>query len=172
MNADEVYKIGRLGKPHGVKGEITFMFDDDIFDRADNDYLVLDIDGILVPFFIDEYRFKSNETALVKFEDIDTQEAARELTGTTVYFPRHLADDTDDQLSWARIVGFALRDTASDTVVGTIASVDDSTINLLFEVTTPDGRDILIPAHEELIEYADADAHELGLRLPEGLLSL
>ena len=35
IREDDVYKIGRLGKPHGVKGEITFMFDDDIFDRTD-----------------------------------------------------------------------------------------------------------------------------------------
>ncbi|MFC2264720.1 MAG: 16S rRNA processing protein RimM, partial [Prevotella conceptionensis] len=31
--ADNFYKIGKLGKPHGVKGEISFHFDDDIFDR-------------------------------------------------------------------------------------------------------------------------------------------
>ena len=50
----DVYKIGRLGKAHGVKGEVSLQFDDDIFDRVDADYLVLDVDGILVPFFIEE----------------------------------------------------------------------------------------------------------------------
>ena len=55
IKAEEVYKIGRLGKAHGVKGEVSFQFDDDIFDRVDADYLVLDIDGILVPFFMEEY---------------------------------------------------------------------------------------------------------------------
>ena len=53
IKAEEVYKIGRLGKAHGVKGEVSFQFDDDIFDRVDADYLVLDIDGILVPFFME-----------------------------------------------------------------------------------------------------------------------
>ena len=47
IKPEEVYKIGRLGKAHGVKGEVSFQFDDDIFDRVDADYLVLDIDGIL-----------------------------------------------------------------------------------------------------------------------------
>jgi ribosomal 30S subunit maturation factor RimM len=32
--------IGRLGKPHGVKGEVTFQFDDDVFVRTEADYLV------------------------------------------------------------------------------------------------------------------------------------
>ena len=46
-----------------------------------NKYLVLDIDGILVPFYLEEYRFKNDENVLVKFEDIDTQEQARNYTG-------------------------------------------------------------------------------------------
>ena len=44
---EDVYRIGRIGKPHGVGGELSFMFDDDVFDRCDAEYLVLDIDGIL-----------------------------------------------------------------------------------------------------------------------------
>ena len=48
IKKETVYKIGKIGKPHGVDGEVSFHFDDDIFDRVDADYLILDIDGILV----------------------------------------------------------------------------------------------------------------------------
>ena len=41
IRRDEVYKIGKLGKPHGVKGEITFAITDDVFDRVDAEYLYL-----------------------------------------------------------------------------------------------------------------------------------
>ena len=85
------------------------MFDDDVFDATDCDYLVLDMEGILVPFFLEEYRFKSNETALVKFEGIDSQERARELTSHKVYFPRHLAEE-QESASWAEIIGYRLID--------------------------------------------------------------
>ena len=50
------------------------MFSDDVFDRVDAEYVVLMLDGILVPFFFEEYRFRTDETAIVKFCDIDTQE--------------------------------------------------------------------------------------------------
>ena len=60
IRQDDVYKIGRLGKPHGIHGELSLQFADDVFDRTDADYLILDVDGILVPFYIDEYRFRSN----------------------------------------------------------------------------------------------------------------
>lgn len=36
---EDVYRIGRIGKPHGVGGELSFMFDDDVFDRCDAEYL-------------------------------------------------------------------------------------------------------------------------------------
>ena len=152
IRRDEVYKIGKLGKPHGVKGEITFAITDDVFDRVDAEYLVLDIDGILVPFYLEEYRFKNDENVLVKFEDIDTQEQARNYTGCEVFFPRHLSDSDGENMTWAEIIGFQLVDAVTGKVVGTLDRVDDSTLNLLFEVTTPEGDDLLIPASNDLIE--------------------
>ena len=168
IRQEEVYKIGKLGKAHGVKGEISFLFDDDVFDRTEADYLVLDLDNILVPFFIEEYRFKTDDNALMKFEGIDTQERARELTGCDVYFPRELAETDEEHLSWAAIRGFELIDANTGKSAGRIASVDDATINILFELE--DGK--LIPASEELITNVDTKKQQIFINLPEGILEL
>lgn len=168
IKESDVYKIGRLGKPHGVRGEVSFQFADDIFDRTDCDYLILSIDGILVPFFFEEYRFHGAETALVKFCDIDTQEQAANLTGCDVYFERSLADNDNENLSWAQIVGFSLVDGNSGKAIGRIASVDDSTANILFCLDD----DRLIPASEELIEEVDVNGQRIVVNLPEGLMDL
>ena len=168
IKQEEVYKIGRLGKSHGVRGEVSFLFDDDVFDRVDADYLILDIDGILVPFFIEEYRFRSDTTALMKLEGIDSQERARELTGCDVYFPRNLAASDDDSISWSAIVGFDIIDASTDKSVGRIASIDDSTLNILF--CLEDGH--LIPASEDLITQIDQQARTITMHLPAGLLDL
>ncbi len=172
IKREDVYKIGRIGKPHGVSGEVSFMFDDDVFDRTDADYLILDIDGILVPFFIEEYRFKGSETSIMKFCDIDTQEKAAELTGCEVYFPRHIADEDDDNVSWAEIIGFTLTDSETGETVGRIVHVDDATINILFSVETPGGDEILIPASDELINDVDKQHRTITMAVPEGLLDL
>lgn len=172
IRRDDVYKIGKLGKPHGVKGEITFAITDDVFDRVDADYLVLDIDGILVPFYLEEYRFKNDDNVLVKFEDIDTQEQVRAYTGCEVYFPRHLSDSNEENMSWAEIIGFQLVDAVSGRVVGTIDHVDDSTLNLLFEITSPEGEALLIPANNDLIEEVDIEKKMIRMAIPEGLLEL
>ena len=168
IRQEDVYKIGRLGKTHGVKGEVSFQFDDDVFDRVDCDYLVLDVDSILVPFFIEEYRFRSDSVALVKFGDIDTQQRAAELTGCDVYFPRALTDSDEGCMSWAEIVGYGIVDASTGRTVGKIASIDDSTINILF--CLEDGT--LIPASEELITDIDQENRIITIDIPEGLLEL
>lgn len=168
IKQEEVYKIGRLGKSHGVKGEISFQFDDDIFDRVDAEYLVLDIDGILVPFFMEEYRFRNDTVCLVKFCDIDTQQRAQELTGCDVYFPRALAEEGEEMPSLASLVGLCIIDTSSKKTVGRIAAIDDTTQNILFELE--DGT--LIPASDELIESININKKEIIMNIPNGLLDI
>lgn len=162
----DVYKIGRVGKPHGVKGEVQVQIDDDVFDRVGADYLVLRIDGILVPFFMEEYRFKSDEIALVTFCDMDSAEKVRELTGCEVFFPRSLADEAEHDLTYAELVGYELTDSNTGKTVGTIEAVDDATENILFELDNG----LLIPAPEELIEEVDTECRKVTVAVPEGLL--
>lgn len=169
IKEEEVYKIGKLGKAHGVKGEIQLQFDDDVFDRVEAEYLILRLEGIMVPFFMEEYRFKSDEVALVKFDGIDTQERARQLTGTEVFFPRELADgDESDELSYAQLVGFTLVNDADSKEVGTIAFIDEQTMNIMFELE--DGT--LIPASEELITDIDTENKKITVDIPQGILDL
>jgi len=168
IKREEVYKIGRLGKAHGVKGEVTFQFDDDIFDRIDTEYLVLDVDGILVPFFMEEYRFRNGYLAYVKFCDVDTQQRASELTGCDVYFPRALAEAEDETPILEMLVGFTIVDASNGSPVGTITAINSQTANVLFELE--DGR--LIPASDELIMNIDTEHEQIVVDIPEGLLEL
>lgn len=169
----ETFRIGTLGKPHGVRGELSFHFDDDVFDRVDADFLFVEIDGLPVPFFLEEYRFRSDEVALVKFDSIDTEEQAAGLTGCAVLFPRDLVDDDseDATVSKAEIIGFEVIDAADGKSVGRIEAVDDSTVNTLFDVATSGGS-VLIPASHELITAIDRQARTITLSIPQGLLTL
>ena len=167
INSEDIYCIGTIGKPHGVKGEVNFRFVDDVFDREEADFLFLMVDGIAVPFFIEEYRFRGEETALVKFEDIDTQQQAAALTGCEVYYPRSNGEE-DAPVSWASVVDFELYDNATAQVAGRIAGVDDTTINLLFELDNG----LLVPATPQLITHIDVKQRRVNMNVPEGLLDL
>lgn len=163
----DVYKIGVLNKPHGVKGEMSFTFTDDVWDRAEADYLICMVDGILVPFFLDEYRFRSEHSALVKFRGLNSCEAVQEMSGWEVYFPHALTPrDEPEEYTWQYFTGFCVEDVTAGPL-GVIDRVEDSTTNVLFQVG-----DRLLPAAEELIEEVDHTARLVRMNLPEGLLEL
>ena len=169
IKKEEVFKIGVINKPHGVKGEVSFSFTDDIFDRVEDcDYLILMMDGILVPFFWEEYRFNSDNVALVKFEGIDTAERAKMFTNVEVYFPKKYMDEQDEITSWNFFVGFQVNDVRHG-ALGEIVDVDDATMNVLF-VIEKEGEELLLPAHEEFILDLDKKNRVLTVEIPEGLL--
>jgi len=168
----DVYKIGSLTRTHGVRGEVAFQFTDDVWDRVEADYLFLRLDGLLVPFFLEEWRFRSDNVALLKFEDIDSADDARRIVGTEVYFPKDLTpeDLDEEELEWQHFTGFEVWQ--DDSLLGTVTSVLDQTANVLLVVTTPDDRELLIPAHEDFVLEADHRQRRLLVSIPEELLNL
>lgn len=171
IKENEVFKIGKLIKPHGIKGEISFIFENDVFDRVECPYLICRINGILVPFFIEEYRFKGSGTALIIFEDIDSEEKAQRISGLEVYFPRkYYEEDIDEEIeySWNFFIGFTVSDKKVGKI-GIIEDIDEKTLNTLFLIK--DGnQEFIVPATEDFIEKIDAKKKVLYMDLPEGLL--
>lgn len=171
IKAENVYRIGLINKPHGVHGELLFSFDDDIFDRMEADYIICMMDGILVPFFFESYRFRSDSTALIKLEGIDTEQQARRMTNVEVFFPKeHVEELEDNELTWSYFVGFLIKD-VNEGEIGKVIDVDDSTINTLFVVDHND-TEVLIPAQEDFIVDLDRGKRVITMQIPAGLLDL
>lgn len=174
IQASEVFTIGRFAKPHGMSGELLFLLTDDIFDRTESPYWVLDIDGILVPFFVESYRFRSENSALVKLEGIHNDREARFLADKLVYYPQAFADGLQSENTasgWSFYKGFELRDALSEQKLGLIEAVDESTQNVLFVVKTACA-ELLVPATEDFIRRKDIRNRILFMDLPEGLIDM
>lgn len=171
IKREEVYKIGIFNKPHGIHGELLFTFTDDIFDRVEAEYIVCLLDGIFVPFFIEEYRFRSDSTALMKLEGVDTAERARMFTNAEVWFPVKHADEAEpEELTWNYFVGFRMEEIHHG-YLGDVTEVDTSTLNTLF-VVDYNGEELLIPAQEEFITDIDQKHKVITVSLPAGLVNL
>jgi 16S rRNA processing protein RimM len=169
IKKDEIFPIGQVGKPHGIKGELSFTFTTDVFDTQHCKYFILEREKIYVPFFISEYRFKGANSGFVKFEDIDTEEDARELSGASIYLPKRYMDEaaSSNVTDTHYFVGFEVVENAAGSL-GKIVDVNDDTANILFELA--DGT--LIPLSEEYITGIDHKKRILFMNLPEGLLDL
>lgn len=172
IKRDELIKIGQFNKTHGVRGEISFTFTDDIFDRGDSPYIVCCIDNIYVPFFIEEYRFKSNSTALMKLCDVNDENAARAFSNLDVFYPKsYYIEDEEDATPDDYFIGYTISDVTHG-VLGVVEAIDDSTINALFVVSTPDGGELLIPIQEVFVRAIDEQARIIHMDLPDGLLAI
>lgn len=162
----EIFKAGKINKTHGVNGELNCAIDADTIDRAE--YMVLDMDGIFVPFFISNIRVKSSNSVLLTLEDIETETDARNLVGKDIYLPIHLMSD-EDMLSYEYFIGFTVVN--ADEKLGEISFVDDQTVNILFGISAEDG-DILLPAVEDFIMEVDNENKILYTNYPNELVEL
>ena len=169
ITRDELIPIGKFTRPHGVKGEVSLLLTDDTFDNATGACLVCDIDGIFVPFFMEEYRYKTDNVVLVKLERIDTVEQTRIFTNKEAYILKKEYAGDEEVASWADFVGFEAVDRANG-VLGRIVRVDDTTMNVLFIIEKSDGGELFVPAHEDFIEEIDETQRRILMDLPEGLV--
>lgn len=172
IRQDEVFKIGVFGKPHGIKGELSLITESDAFDDTDEPYIVCEMDGILVPFFIEEYRYKSDTVVLVKIENVDNEQDAREFVNKEVFYPLEKVDQDDllENMSWDNLIGFNVIDEHHGTL-GIIRDIDESTINVLIGIDY-NGKELLLPAVEDFIQSVDYDKKELQVSVPDELLDL
>ncbi len=171
ITKDDIFPIGQITKPHGISGEMSFSFTSDVFDQEDVPFFVLDMQGIFVPFFIEEYRFKTNTTGLLKLDGVSNDEQAREFAGLTIYLPKKYLDAVEDaEIELDYFAGFTLIDSHKGTL-GVISEVDQTTDNVLFVIPTEDD-ELLIPAGDEFVDDIDHDQKILYVTLPEGLLDL
>ncbi|MFA6702665.1 MAG: ribosome maturation factor RimM [Dysgonamonadaceae bacterium] len=166
---EDLILIGKLLKPHGIKGEITLLFEKEIYTEIDTPYYFFELDGIFVPFFVEEIWLITNISARVKFEDIDAETTAAKYSNTLVFIEHknvHSFDLPDDD--WNSLIGYTVED-QSGIALGVIDAVDSSTLNVLF-IVKKDDVELLIPATEDFITEIDDEKRLIRMELPDGLI--
>ena len=172
IRSDEIIAIGKFNKPHGINGEISATINAPEAVLNDCSCIVCDIDGIFVPFFIKDFRIKSQDTLLITVDDINSEQEAATLVNKDIYVKRgeysEVLED-EDQIPLDFFIGFNAIVNGLD---GKIVDIDDSTANVLFVIETTDGKSLLIPAVEEFITDFDSKERTIKMEVPDLLLDL
>lgn len=185
----ELKEIGKLQRPHGINGEINVQSQLDADELASLRCVVLEIDGIFVPFFISASRPKSSHTSLLTIDGITSEAEAAKLCPAPLYALRDdirrleatdseneedSEDEEDDEEGFYAedLIGYTV-ESDDGLLRGEIVDLDDSTDNYLFIVRDQDGRRLMLPvADGSMIDEVDTQRHHLLLSLPKGLLDL
>lgn len=171
ITRDKLVEIGTFNKVHGINGELSASFIYDIEDVSTLSCIILDVDGIYVPFFVDNYRLKNYHTSLLKLDGIDSEVLAKPFINKKIFaLKEEFSNIEADENEAAYYIGFTIYDKVSN-VKGEITGIDSSTENYLFIVNV-DGQECLIPITTDFIEEISDDKKEIIMALPEGILSL
>lgn len=168
-------EIGTFYKPHGIKGEISAGFDYDLSPDGLRSVIVA-VDGIFVPFFIESWRMRGQGRYLIKLEGVDNETDASAFVNQPIFaiasdLPEpEEEDDDDDGVYLYDLIGYKVEDDGS--LIGEITAVDDSTDNILLHIRRPEGNLVYVPFTEDWIEELDTDTKTLSMSLPEGILTL
>lgn len=160
--------VGRIGRLFGTEGGVMVTlyttFPDDF--RMEEP-LFIRVDELAVPLFCSSFERRGQSSAVVNFDDIDTERRAEEwLVGREIFVEEEESDDDEfymeDLIGFKAIVGRQR---------GEVIDYYDSDANPLFEIAIGD-KQHLIPAQEEFIAHIDFDKRAIKFVLPEGLLEL
>ena len=174
IRKEDLLLIGKIIKPHGLQGELSFEFFTDIFDVVEAPHFFCELEGIFVPFFIESYRFKNNMTGLIKFRGVDTEKEAKELIKSSLYLLRGLLPSDfspEEEQGIDFYIGYQIVDQYENRV-GEIVSIDDSTENVLFNVLSDSGVEFLIPVSDDYIVEIEEEKKIIRMDIPDGLLTL
>lgn len=160
--------VGRIGRLFGTEGGVMITlyttFPDDF---QMEEPLFIRVDELAVPLFCSSFERRGQSSAVVQFDDIDTERRAEEwLVGREIFVEEEEQDD--DEFYMEDLIGFKV---SIGRQRGEVIDYYDSEANPLFEIRLGD-KQHLIPAQEEFIAQIDFDKRVIKFVLPEGLLEL
>lgn len=171
MTKNDCFFFGKITKTHGLKGELTIKLDvANPEDFKDLRYLIIEDKGNLIPYFIESQKIKGDKM-FVQFQDVNKMEQAVVFIGKAVFLPNEMMPELDDdEFYYKEIVGFKLVD-AEKGEIGAISDVLEYPTQAVIQVIK-DGKEILIPIHDDIIEKVNKKAKTLNVRAPEGLIDM
>lgn len=171
MKKEDCYLLGKITRRHGLAGNVILKLDTDqpeLYKKLDS--IFVEINGLLVPFFIEKSSWSKLDALNIAFKNSNEALVDQSL-GKNVYLPlTSLPQLTGKQFYYHEIIGYEIFD-EQDNSCGIIRSVNDQTAQNYF-VTNLDGKEVVIPLIKDWILEVDRDEKFIKMQLPEGLIDV
>ena len=172
MRKKDCFYLGKIAKKYSFKGEVLVYLDTDepeLYTELES--MFVEINGHLVPFFIEKSSIHREKFLRTQFEDMDSEEIADTIVGKDVYLPLTMLPKLEgNKFYYHEVVGFDAIDQRLGNF-GTILRISDNGVQALFEVQKEDAV-ILIPLIDEFIIEVNRENKSILFNTPEGLIDL
>lgn len=168
--------VGRIGKPHGIRGEVT------IDARTDEPERRFAVGSVLravasrgsasdVSMLTVTASRVHQGTWLVRFEEVADRDAAEALRGIVLHadIPEDQRPDDPDEFYAHQLIGLAAYNTEG-TALGEVTTLTPGAQDLL-TVRTPEGRDALVPFVSALVPEVDIAGGRIVIADRPGLIT-
>ncbi len=169
---EDCFNLGSIARLHSFKGEVSIFLDvDEPEEFSQLESVFVEIDDILVPFFIDQIQIRNKGFAVVKFDGVNTEKKAKRLLKRKLYLPLDfLPELEEDEFYHFEIEGFKVHE-ATHGHIGHVVKILEHKTNPMYEIEYQ-GKEILIPKQDRFFERIDWDEEILYLKAPEGLIEM
>jgi 16S rRNA processing protein RimM len=172
MKKDELFRLGKIVRTFGPEGELILQIETDLFTGIKKlESVFLDLNGNLIPFFIDALQTRPGKMLQVRFFDVNQATEAEKLKGCGVYIsPALLPAEKKHPVLRGSVEGYRIIDSVKGEC-GTVSEILDMPQQTLLSVTFGE-KEILIPVVEEIITDIDHKKKIIYISAPEGLIDL
>ena len=165
-------QVARIGKPHGIRGEVTVQ----VLTDAPGDRFVPGTQFIVEPASAGPLTVFSarwnKDILLLAFDEIETRNEAETLRGAKLFIETEEIGADDDDEGWYEheLVGLDVRVGAN--VVGKVSGLHTLPVQDLLVVTTNDGKEVLIPFVEQIVPEVNVGDKYVLVTPPPGLFEV
>jgi len=162
--------VGKIVAPHGHRGAVRILPLTDFPERFFRMETAVVFNGSERKTWAIESVGRHKRFILAKFTEINDISAAEQLRGAFIQVPREEVVPLPPGHYYVfEIVGLKVW-SEEGAFLGEVGAVLKTGANDVYSVTSPEGREILIPALKEVVREIDVAGKRMVVRLPEGLL--
>ena len=170
--SQEKVLIGKVGSPVGIKGEFRVnLYSQDSGNLKEGKVLLLERAEKSVSGAIKKVRYQKDKP-VVRLEGIEDRNAAEDIRGMDVSIYAKDMEELPEGEHYVRdLIGCKVVDLAQDGAeIGVLRDVIQNTAQSVLDVSTPDGKQVLIPAVDVFLRSIDEEAGVIEVELIPGFL--
>ena len=169
---NDFFLLGKTLKSHGTAGQLRLMIEERLTSYVKpGSFVFFDIDGSRVPFKVKGV--EEGQHFVISLDDVDGRQESDKLAGKEFWVPleqvkpRHQKSARNIKAKWE---DYSIHDEKSGATYPILRTEEFP--QQLMAIVEVDGKEIMIPFHEQLIVEIDKELKVIRMEIPEGLMEL
>ncbi|MCA1030048.1 ribosome maturation factor RimM [Bacillus timonensis] len=167
------FNVGKIVNTHGIRGEVRVIsrtdFAEERYEIGNKLYIFLPDEKEPTEVSVKSHRVHKNFD-LLTFEGMNNVNDVEKFKGALLKVPEHQLGDLDEgEYYFHEIIGCVVYD-ENDNELGAIKEILTPGANDVWVVKTKDGKELLIPYIEDIVQEINVKEKQVKIHVMEGLL--